>query len=117
MGFNPLIPTTVPLLMGTHELAEQVAAEWSGRVGVMEPPIDTDKDRPGMDGKAFRSAHGIGDDEPPGGVGVEADVDLKLDGLKDAIDGVAAVADRFPVRLLLVGDGDATHDSDSGRPP
>ena len=108
MGFNPLIPTTVPLLMGTHELAEQVEAQWPGRVGVMEPPIDTEKDRPGMDGKAFRSAHGIGDDELLVVSVSRLSVDLKLDALKDAIDGVAAVADRIPVRLLLVGDGDAT---------
>jgi glycosyltransferase involved in cell wall biosynthesis len=107
MGFTPLIPTTVPLLMGTHELAEDVAAGWSGRVGVMEPPIDTDRDHPGIDGSTFRKEHGISDDELLVVSVSRLSVDLKLDALKDVIDGVAALADRYPVRLVLVGDGNA----------
>ncbi|HZL05102.1 MAG TPA: glycosyltransferase family 4 protein, partial [Coriobacteriia bacterium] len=63
MDFTPLIPTTVPLLMGTPALAEQVATRWAGQVGVMEPPIDTVKDRPDLDGSAFRARHGVAADE------------------------------------------------------
>lgn len=108
MGFAPLIPTTVPLLMGTHELADEVRGRWGGTVGVMEPPVDTRRDHPGIDGAEFRAAHGI---EPHELLVVSVSrlaVDLKLDALVDAIDGVAASAGRFPVRLILVGDGPAT---------
>ena len=31
MGFTPLVPTTVPLLMGTEELADDVLAGFEGR--------------------------------------------------------------------------------------
>ena len=108
MGFTPLIPTTVPLLMGTHELAADVALRWSGSVGVMEPPIDTAKDHPDNDGRAFRQQHDIADDEILVVSVSRLSVDLKLDALKDVIDGVGALADRYPLRLVLVGDGDAT---------
>jgi len=108
MDFTPLIPTTVPLLMGTPALAEQVATRWAGQVGVMEPPIDTVKDRPDLDGSAFRARHGVAADELLVVSVSRLSVDLKLDALKDAIDGVAAVADQLPVRLILVGEGDAS---------
>ena len=107
MGFTPLIPTTVPLLMGTHELAAEVAGRWAGDVGVMEPPIDTDQDRADRDGGTFRRRQGIADDEQLVVTVSRLSVDLKLDALVDLIDGVALVADRHPVRLVLVGDGDA----------
>jgi glycosyltransferase involved in cell wall biosynthesis len=108
MGFTPLIPTTVPLLMGTHELAADVERQWDGQVGVMEPPIDTVTDDPRNDGGEFRRKHGVGDDELLVVSVSRLSVDLKLDALKDVIDGVGAVADRFPIRLILVGDGDAS---------
>jgi glycosyltransferase involved in cell wall biosynthesis len=107
MGFTPLIPETVPLLMGTNELAEDVSRRWPGKVGVMEPPIDTDKDHPGIDGGAFRKEHGVGDDELLIVSVSRLSIDLKLDALKDAIDGVAEVAGELPVRLILIGEGDA----------
>ncbi len=107
MGFTPLIPTTVPLLMGTYELAADVAGRWPGRVGVMEPPIDTAKDHPGNDGRAFRQRQGVRDDEILVVSVSRLSVDLKLDALKDVIDAVGALGAHAPVRLILVGDGDA----------
>jgi glycosyltransferase involved in cell wall biosynthesis len=106
-NFTPLVPTTVPLLVGVHQLAEDVAARWPGRIGVMEPPIDTDRDHPGIDGSTYRKELGIDDDELLVMSVSRLSVDLKLDALKDLVDGVARLADRFPVRLVLVGDGDA----------
>jgi L-malate glycosyltransferase len=112
MGFTPLIPTTVPLLMGTCELAADVQRGWAGQVGVMEPPIDTVKDDPARqdaasDGRTFRRRHGVRDDELLVVSVSRLSVDLKLDALTDVIDAVGSLADRYPVRLVLVGDGDA----------
>src|SRR5690606_18428584 len=69
--------------------------------------IDTDKDHPGIDGSTFRKEHGVADDELLVVSVSRLSIDLKLDALKDAIDGVAAVAGELHVRLLLVGEGDA----------
>lgn len=108
MGFTPLVPTTVPLLMGTQELAEQVATQWAGQVGVMEPPIDVLKDHPSTDGSAYRAQLGVGPDEVLVVSVSRLSVDLKLDALKDAIDATALVARELPIRLVLVGEGDAS---------
>ena len=107
MGFTPMIPSTVPLLMGTEELAAEVSRRFSGEVGVMEPPIDTDLDRPDNDGTGFRHRHGIRDDELLVVSVSRLSLNLKLDALVDAIDAAGLQAQRWPIRLLVVGDGDA----------
>jgi L-malate glycosyltransferase len=107
MAFAPLIPSTVPLLMGTHDLADGVRRVWKGEVGVMEPPIDTRRDNPTVDGKCFRSLQGVAADERLVVSVSRLAIDLKLDALVDAIDAVSSLADRFRVRLVLVGDGPA----------
>lgn len=107
MGFTPLIPSSVPLLIGTRKQADELRQDWPGRVEVMEPPIDTAADNPSNDGTGFRRAHGISDDEFLVTSVSRLSVELKLDALVDAVDGVAQIAGRYPIRLLLVGDGPA----------
>lgn len=110
MGFNPMIPSSVPLLMGTEELAAEVRSRFDGLVGVMEPPIDTDRDRPGQDGTevpGFRDTHAIASDDYLVVSVSRLSLDLKLDALVDAIDAAGRLADRVPLRMVLVGSGDA----------
>src|SRR5205807_398251 len=53
----PFFPRPIPLLVGTEQL--QYAARDAGypRVNLMEPPVDTDADRPGAGGAAFRARY------------------------------------------------------------
>jgi len=110
MGFTPLVPSTVPLLIGTHQMADELRQTFPGQVGVMEPPIDTVRDNPGNDGRSFRAEHGVGDDEFLVVSVSRLAIDLKLDALVDAIDAVATLARSHPVRLVMVGDGPAAGD-------
>jgi glycosyltransferase involved in cell wall biosynthesis len=107
MSLMPLIPQTVPLLLGTAEMAEDARNARGGSVGVAEPPVDTERDHPGIDGRTFRLELGIGDEELAVVSVSRLAMDLKLDALVDAIDAIELLADRFPVRLVLVGAGDA----------
>ena len=107
MSVSPLVPRSIPLIMGTEALGEVARREHGAPVWVMEPPIDADADHPGIDGTAFRREHGVGDDELLIVTVSRLAVDLKLDALVRAIDAADLLAGAFPVRLVLVGDGPA----------
>ena len=107
MAVSPLVPASVPLIMGTAALGDQARRSHRAPVWVIEPPIDTDADHPGIDGSGFRQEHGADHDTLLVVTVSRLAVDLKLDALVRAIDAVDMLAGRLPVRLLLVGDGPA----------
>lgn len=108
MAVSPLVPPSLPLIMGTAQLGE--LARRTNRAGptwVIEPPIDTVEFAPGYDGSPFRRTHGL---QPEQTLVVSVSrlaIDLKLDSLVRAIDAADLLADRLPVRLVIVGDGEA----------
>lgn len=108
MMVPPLVPPSIPLIMGTEQLAD--IARRSGRTGrswVIEPPIDTVDFAPDHDGRDFRDAHDISPDEILVASVSRLATDIKLDSLIRAIDAVDLLADRVPIRLVMVGDGNA----------
>jgi glycosyltransferase involved in cell wall biosynthesis len=107
MSVSPLVPRSIPLIMGTEALGEKARRTHGAPVWVMEPPIDADADHPGIDGAAFRHAHGVGADELLIATVSRLAVDLKLDALVRAIDAADLLAGAFPVKLVLVGGGPA----------
>ncbi|MGZ8892837.1 MAG: glycosyltransferase [Halobacteriota archaeon] len=107
MSVPPIIPRMLPLIMGTEELAEAAQATHRGAVVVMEPPIDTERDSPKNDGTNFRAAQGITRGEFLVVTVSRLSITLKLDALVDAINAVDQLAASWPVRLVIVGDGQA----------
>lgn len=105
MELMPAVPKSVPLIMGTPELAEQARRVQTGKVWSIELPIDTVNDHPGIDGSGFRRAHGIGPDDLMMVTVSRLALDLKADALVRAIDAAGLVAARHPVKFVLVGDG------------
>jgi glycosyltransferase involved in cell wall biosynthesis len=107
MSVSPLVPDSVPLIMGTEALGAEARRSHSAPVWVLEPPIDTDTDHPAVEGIPFRQAH----DVPSDGLLVvtvsRLAVDLKLDALVRAIDAVGTLAERLPIHLVVVGGGEA----------
>ena len=107
MSVSPLVPRSIPLVMGTEALGDEARRTHAAPVWVLEPPIDVAGDHPGIDGAAFRREHGL-TGEPMLVVTVSRlAVDLKLDALVQAVDAVDRLAVRMPVRLAVVGDGPA----------
>ena len=107
MTVMPYIPASVPLIMGTEELGQEARRSHRGKVWVIEPPIDTARDNPSIEGSEFRRAHGVGPDNLLVVSVSRLAVDLKLDALVRAIDAVDHLADRHPVKLILLGGGPA----------
>lgn len=107
MSLTGLVPDSVPLVTGTRELEAQARAERRGPVYLLEPPIDTDHDRPGLDGSAFRAEHGVEAGELLLVSVSRLSIDLKLDALVRAIDAAGRLARQLPVRLVVVGTGEA----------
>lgn len=107
MSVSPLVPRSIPLVMGTEALGDEARRTHRAPVWVLEPPIDSDGDHPGLDGGAFRREHNIADDAPLVVTVSRLALDLKLDALVDAIDAVDVLASDCPVQLAIVGGGPA----------
>ena len=107
MTVMPMVPRSVPLIMGTAELGVQARELQSGPVWVIEPPIDTDRDNLAIDGSALRRASGVSDSDLLIVTVSRLSLDLKIDALVRAIDAVELLAHRHPIKLVLVGDGQA----------
>jgi hypothetical protein len=107
MSVSPLVPSSVPLIMGTDALGDEARASHGAPVWVLEPPIDTVGDHPGLDGAAFRRSCGVPDGSLLVTTVSRLAIDLKLDALVRAIDAVGSLAGEFPVQLAMVGGGPA----------
>jgi len=107
MTVPSMVPRSMPLIMGTAELGAQSRKVHKGPVWVIEPPIDTERDNPGIDGSAFRRACGVRDQDLLVVTVSRLSLDLKIDALVRAIDAAEMLAHQHPIKLVLVGDGQA----------
>lgn len=106
MSVVPFFPRTVPLVVGTDAIREAALAAGHRRVTLLEPPVDTDTDHPGVDGREFRREHEIPTDEILVSMICRLVPDLKLEGLLNACDAVGELAaNGHRVQLAIVGDG------------
>lgn len=98
------MPRKGELIVGTQELVDQTAL-FRARPTLIEPPVNTDDDDPAVvDGRAFRAACGITDDEIMIGVVSRLEPDMKAEGVLRAIRAVELLDDPR-LRLVVVGDG------------
>jgi L-malate glycosyltransferase len=107
MSVSPLVPRSIPLVMGTEALGDEARQSHRAPVWVLEPPIVVDADHPDIDGTSFRRDCGVGDDSPLVVTVSRLAIDLKLDALVQAIDAADLLAGRLSVRLVIVGGGPA----------
>ncbi len=110
MSVAPFIPSTVPLLVGTRQIA---AAERSaGREDVVgaEPPVDVagnDCSRDDLGVVAFRRRWQIDENATKIVVVSRLAHEMKLEGILSAIATVGRMAGRLHMQLVIVGDGPA----------
>lgn len=108
MAVAPFLPRSLPLLVGTEQIA--AAEELAGRRGVqvMEPPVDLEHNRVDADAvAAFRDRWRIAPDELTVLTVTRLARELKSEGLFTAVDEVTALAADRPVKLVIVGGGPA----------
>jgi glycosyltransferase involved in cell wall biosynthesis len=108
MSVERFLPRAIPMTFGTAELRARAAAVWSSPVSLLEPPVDTEVNRSGaVDPSEFLQRHGLAPGVPTVVIVSRLTRDMKLDGVRRAIGAVAHLAGERPVRLVIVGDGDA----------
>src|SRR5680860_1195888 len=111
MMMEPLrsIPPEVPLTASTQQIVDGSRAIMSAPVWRLEPPVDTDRDDPGIvDPMPFIRAHDLTDDSAARFVIVSRIVEsMKLESMRDAIRAVELLAPARAVRLVIVGGGAA----------
>ena len=112
MAVAPFIPRSMPLLVGTEQIAAGERALGRRRVGLLEPPVDLafNHAAAGIGLEAFRREFGIDDSRLTVVSVTRFAHELKLEGTLAAIDAVAALSATLPIRLVLVGDGPARDD-------
>ena len=106
MSVVPFLPRTLPLMVGTAEIHD--AAERAGHchVTLLEPPVDTDADRPGGDTTRFRREHALDPDALIIGMVCRLVPQLKEESLFTACAAIEALDQRgVRVQLLIAGDG------------
>ncbi|MGY1727502.1 glycosyltransferase [Geodermatophilus sp. SYSU D01062] len=107
MAIPPFLPSSMPLVVGTQRLADQGRRTRRGPVQLIEPPVDTEANRPGVAAAAFAAAHPAEPGTAQVVVVSRLAHELKLEGILTAVRAVAALARSRPVRLVVVGDGPA----------
>lgn len=109
MSVAPFIPRTVPLLVGTAEIASAERSAGRRRVDVLEPPVDVAFNNPELDVglDTFRRRWRIDNTRLTVVSITRFARELKLEGTLTAMDAVASVNPDLPTRLVLVGDGPA----------
>jgi glycosyltransferase involved in cell wall biosynthesis len=108
MSVERFLPRSIPMTFGTAELQARAAEVWTSPVALLEPPVDTEANRPGaVDPAPFRERYGLNPDVPTVVIVSRLSRDMKLEGIRRSIGAVARLAAERPARLVIVGDGDA----------
>jgi glycosyltransferase involved in cell wall biosynthesis len=104
MAVAPFIPSSIPLIVGTEQIAAAARTSRRARVRVIEPPVDTDSNHPNVSGDQFRARYGL-EDRLTIVLVSRLSVALKLEGIERAIAAAALLAGETGLRLVLVGEG------------
>lgn len=97
MVLERFLPRTVPMTFGTAELRARAAEVWRSPVALLEPPVDTEANRPGVVAPADFG------DGPIAVIVSRLSRTMKLEGVLRSIRAMRSVA----ATLVIVGDGDA----------
>lgn len=108
MAVAPFLPASMPLVVGTRAIQQRAARGRPGPVHLIEPPVDVTLNAPGHPVREYRERFGLLDD---GSIDLAVVCrlvpELKLEGVLTAIDVVGELARELPLRLTIVGDGNA----------
>ncbi len=107
MGISRMIPPSVPLVVGTEQIA--VAARGRrGAVTVVEPPVDTVSNHPGFPCSDFGLRVGLDPSLPVATIVSRLATELKQEGIERAVDATGRLAaEGIALQLVIVGDGPA----------
>lgn len=109
MAVAPFIPSTMPLVVGTQQIAAAERRNGRRYVGVIEPPVDTMYnsaiDLAGIE--EFKREWSLDDDQVTVVCVTRLSREMKLEGVLSAIRTIGQLASDHAVRLVIVGGGPA----------
>jgi L-malate glycosyltransferase len=110
-GVSRFLPKHLPTTFGTPALAAQAVAAGRSSVEVLLPPVDVQANRPGAaDGDSFRERLRAGPDDVLIVTVSRLVKQLKSESLFRTISAVRKLGAQLPLKLALVGDGNARED-------
>ncbi|MGI8888435.1 MAG: glycosyltransferase [Nocardioidaceae bacterium] len=104
MSVPPFLPASVTLTVGTRRILESTLRS-RGAVHLMEPPVDTDANRPDIAQEEFSDRYPVPEGTHQVVIVSRLVRELKLEGILAAVRAVGKLASSRSVRLVIVGDG------------
>lgn len=103
-----LLPRHLPTTFNAPEIVDQAKRAGWRRAEVLLAPVDVGQNAPdALDPEPFRERYGLGPEAMNLVIVSRLDSDLKGEGLFCSVDAVRMLGQTLPLRLVLVGDGDA----------
>ena len=103
-----LLPKALPTTFGTREIVDKARMEGRQRVEFIPPPVDIHLNAPdAADGQRFRQSYGIGQSDIALVTVSRLARELKSESLFRTVNVVRTLARDLPLRLVIVGDGEA----------
>ncbi len=108
MNVARVLPKSIPTTFGTPELVDRARALGRRPLETILPPVDIQRNAPGaVDSRPFRERHGVrGEDITLVSVS-RLSAWMKGEALRRAVATVRTLGRDYPLRLLVVGDGEA----------
>jgi glycosyltransferase involved in cell wall biosynthesis len=108
MQLNRILPKTVPTTFGTPQIVAKAKAAGRMMVDLLLPPVDVHANAPGVvSGTEFRKRYGIEPDEIVLVTVSRLTQWMKAESLRRTLDVVRRIGNSRPLRLVIVGDGNA----------
>ncbi len=109
MSVAPFIPTSMPLLVGTEQIAELERGFGRDMVDLMEPPVDTQLNRPDLKLPVHEKSQlwGIAEDGLTLAIISRLAYEMKLEGILRAIEVIGDYQGTETVQLVIAGSGPA----------
>ena len=108
MELHRILPKAVPTTLGTPELLDEARSRGRSRLDLLLPPVDVNYNAPGaVDPQPFRDRYNIWDNEITLVTVSRVVESLKSESLVRTIEAIRTLGHEFPVRLIIVGDGNA----------
>ncbi|MFQ4147833.1 glycosyltransferase family 4 protein [Arthrobacter sp. LAPM80] len=109
MAVAPFIPANIPMLVGTEQILAAEKDFGRTHAGLLEPPVDTALN--GRHGE-FHTAAFLDTFDAPADIFTVSIVsrlahEMKLEGILCAITAIERLNSRYPVQLIIAGDGPA----------
>ena len=109
MRVERFMPRTVPLVVGTRVLRDDLLRSRYSQVALIPPSVDVDRDDPALDLGDFREDCGISSDAFMVAI-VSRLSSMKMESMLQTMDAVANLAAGNDIRLVIVGGGTLEED-------